>query len=76
MTPEYTPPFQLSDSEKASPLWQRLSARWDKRIVQLQRELETNLSESETAVRRGHIRALREQLALNKELLPVQPDAQ
>ena len=76
MTPEYFPPFRLTDAEKASPLWQRLSERFKKRIAQLHVELESNLSESETAAKRGHIKALREQLALNKELLPVFKDAQ
>lgn len=73
---EYTPPFRLTDAEKSSLLWLRLCERFDKRIAQLHRELETDLTESETATKRGHIKALREQLALNKELLPVHQDAQ
>ena len=70
MTPVFEMPFRLSESERISHLWERLTVRWEKRLAKLHVELEQNITESESAVIRGHIRALREQLALNKELLP------
>lgn len=69
-------PFRLTDSERASPLWHRLTERFEKRIATLHVQLEQDIPESETAAIRGHIRALREQLALNKELLPGHEVAQ
>lgn len=64
-------PFQLSDADRAGSLWPRLCARWEERIDQLHIELENEKNtEAETAALRGQIKALRQQLALNKELPP------
>ena len=67
--------FQLTDAEKASPMWARLKQRYNDRIEALHLELEQEIPEAKTALIRGQIRALREQLALDKELPPGHPAA-
>lgn len=64
-------PFTLTPAEKDSQLWDRLTKRWVERIAALHIELENiENTEAKSAVIRGQIKALREQLALNKELPP------
>lgn len=67
--------FQLTDAEKASPMWARLKQRYNDRIEALHLELEQDIPETKTALIRGQIKALREQLALDKELPPGHPAA-
>ena len=67
--------FQLTDAEKASPMWARLKQRYNDRIEALHLELEQDIPEAKTALIRGQIKALREQLALDKELPPGHPAA-
>ena len=68
--------FQLTDAEKASPMWARLKQRYNDRIEALHLELEhPDTTEAKTALIRGQFKALREQLALDKELPPGHPAA-
>ena len=56
----------LTDADKASYLWMRLTKNWNERLDQLRNQLEGSKTEIETADLRGRIKELRAILLLNE----------
>lgn len=68
MTDKIPDPFFLTDGEKASPLWQKLTAELETRLKnQRGKNDDPKLSEQETAAIRGHIACLKGLIALGKQ---------
>jgi hypothetical protein len=61
------PPFALSEAERAHPLWLKLKAHCERRLNAKLEQLASDLSEPQTASIRGHIRCLKELIALDLE---------
>jgi hypothetical protein len=60
-------PFELTEGERGSALWERLERHFIARIESLSRENESaHLDEVATAVKRGQIKSFRELLLLGK----------
>lgn len=59
--------FELSDGEKAHPLWRRLHAHFADQLDQLRRRNDDLRTEAETAALRGHIRCLKVIMDLGKD---------
>jgi hypothetical protein len=64
--------FQLTDGERAHPLWLKLKAHWLDRIAELRQRNDRTLSEAETAALRGQIAELKVAVALGDER-PITP---
>ena len=62
---EPDPPFELTEGERASALWLRLSAHMEKRRAQLRaKNDDIELSDARTAALRGQIKCLSGLIAL------------
>lgn len=59
--------FVLSDGEKMHPLWRRLKAHLETQLQSLRVRNDRELTEMQTATLRGHIKALREIIALGDD---------
>lgn len=67
-TNEPPPPFELSEGEKAHPLWLRLKAHMEMRLAQCRaKNDDTTLTEAETQTLRGQIRTLKGIIALGDD---------
>lgn len=64
-------PFALTDAERASPLWEKLTTHFQARISRLHTELENAANETTSAKLRGRIATFRELLAHDKDSPPV-----
>lgn len=59
--------FALTDGERHHPLWVRISAHLQTRLLQLRGKNDGALSEMETAALRGQIACLKSLMALGDE---------
>lgn len=59
--------FELTHSDKASSLWQRLCFHLEDRLVRARQRNDATLSEPETAALRGEIACLKKLLALGAD---------
>jgi hypothetical protein len=59
-----TEDFQLTDGEKAHPLWARLRAHLEGRLDEMRRRNDAPQSEQDTAALRGQIRSIQGIIAL------------
>ncbi len=64
-------PFALTDAERASPLWEKLTKHFQARISKLHMELENADDENKSTKLRGRIATFRELLAHDKDSPPV-----
>lgn len=55
----------LTDQERESPLWKRLRAHYEKRLISLRSQNDDPSSEQDTARRRGRIHEVKTLLSLN-----------
>lgn len=60
-------PFQLTDSDKAQPLWHRLKTYLEQRLDTARKRNDAPLTEAETATLRGEIRCLRQLIMLGDD---------
>lgn len=65
MTP--APPLRIEPGERNSPLWQKLKAAYEQRLVQLREENDGDLLPDHTAKVRGKIAAVKELLELDTD---------
>ena len=65
MTPK--PQFALTENERASPLWQKLTAHLESKLTKLRLKNDTDADERATALTRGEIRAYVAMLKLGNE---------
>ena len=61
-------PFSLTAAERDSVVWQKLFARYTKRLVELREQNDGQLDELTTARLRGNIAFCKEFLALARDL--------
>lgn len=59
--------FELSDGEKAHPLWVKLKAHFEAQLQSLRERNDRTQPELETATIRGHIKCLRAIIALGDD---------
>ena len=59
--------FELSDGERAHPLWARLKALFETQLQSARTRNDKDLTEAETAVLRGRISALKAMIALGDD---------
>lgn len=64
--------MRLTEHERSSALWEKLSKYWDERLVQLRLENEKNLSEIDTARLRGKLSEVKLNLAMGS----LKPEAE
>ena len=67
--------MNLSPHETGSPLWQKLEAHLNERLLKYRTRLETRLPESDTVRLRGHIAEIREFLAMGQPARETETDA-
>lgn len=65
--PTLTEDFILTEEEKRSALWQRLSSHLDNELQRLRESNDRHQSENETALTRGRIRQLKVLMDIDRE---------
>lgn len=59
--------FEMTDGEKAHPLWMRLKAHFETHLQTLRTRNDRAMTELETATLRGHIHFLKAAIALGDD---------
>lgn len=67
-------PYALKAEERQSAFWKSLMTHWEEKLLAARLALEVSDDEKKSAVLRGKIKEIKENLALNREPIIVPDD--